>query len=229
LHDIRCLQPHPGAQIGEIKPNCIVPDVLVSQQAKGWLVELNPETVPKLRINAEYAALIKRANDSDDNLLLKDHLQAARVFMNNVQTRHDTVLQVARCIVAAQHDFFEQGVEAMKPLILQTVADSLGLHESTVSRVTSQKYMQTPRGTFAFKYFFSSHVRTTSGGTVSATAVSALIKKTIQAEDPQKPLSDNVLAQQLSELGVHIARRTVTKYRESLRIPASSERRRWAG
>ena len=228
LQDIRGLLPHPGAQIGDIEPNCVVPDVLVSQQTSGWLVELNPDTVPKLRINAEYAALVQRANDSDDNLLLKDHLQSARSFISNVQTRHDTVLQVARCIVAAQHAFLEQGVVAMKPLVLQTIADTLGLHESTVSRVTARKTMQTPRGTFAFKYFFSSHVRTTEGGTASATAVCALIKKMIQAETPQKPLSDNALATLLSEQGVAIARRTVAKYRESLRIPTSSERRRWA-
>ncbi len=229
LHDIRGLHPHPGAQIGDLAPNCVVPDVLVSQQAGGWLVELNPNTVPKLRINNEYAALVQRANDSDDNQLLKDHLQTARSFISNIQTRHDTVLQVARCIVAAQHAFLEQGVEAMKPLVLQTVADTLGLHESTVSRVTARKTMQTPRGTFSFKYFFSSHVRTTEGGTASATAVCALIKKLIQAESPQKPLSDNALATLLSEQGVTIARRTVAKYRESLRIPTSSERRRWAG
>ena len=228
LHDIRGLHPHPGAQVGDIEPNCVVPDVLVSQQASGWLVELNPDTVPKLRINTEYAALVQRANDSDDNLLLKEHLQSARSFISNVQTRHDTVLQVARCIVAAQHAFLEQGVVAMKPLVLQTIADTLGLHESTVSRVTARKTMQTPRGTFAFKYFFSSHVRTTEGGTASATAVCALLKKMIQAESPQKPLSDNALATLLSEQGVTIARRTVAKYRESLRIPTSSERRRWA-
>lgn len=225
LQQIRALHPHPGTQIGEMEPAYIVPDVLVTQQAGGWQVELNPETVPKLRVNAEYAALVQRGNQGEENQLLKEHLQTARGFIKNLQTRHTTILRVARCIVQTQADFFAQGVGAMKPLILQDVADTLELHESTISRVTANKYMHTPQGTFAFKYFFSSRVRMASEGVASATAVSALIKKIIQAESPLKPLSDNAVAHLLSEQGVRIARRTVTKYREALRIPASSVRR----
>jgi RNA polymerase sigma-54 factor len=226
LQQIRSLHPHPGEQVGGAAADCVVPDVLVSQQSSGWRVELNPETLPKLRINADYVALIRRADQQAENVLLQDHLQAARSFIRNLQTRHDTVLQVAQCIVHEQQAFFAQGVVAMKPLVLQEVADHLGLHESTVSRVTSQKFMQTPRGTFAFKYFFSSRVKTTEGGGVSSTAVCARIRQLVQAEPAHKPLSDNALAEALKAQGIAIARRTVTKYRESLRIPPSGERRR---
>ncbi|MEL6711054.1 MAG: RNA polymerase factor sigma-54 [Pseudomonadota bacterium] len=226
LQQIRSLHPHPGEQVGEVAAACVVPDVLVSQQSAGWRVELNPDMLPKLQINADYVALIRRADQQAENVLLKEHLQTARSFIRNLQTRHDTVLQVAQCIVQEQQAFFTQGVTAMKPLVLQEVADQLGLHESTVSRVTSHKFMQTPRGTFAFKYFFSSKVKTADGGSVSSTAVCAQIRQLVQAEPSHKPLSDNALTEALKAQGIAIARRTVAKYRESLRIPPSGERRR---
>jgi RNA polymerase sigma-54 factor len=182
--------------------------------------------MPRLRVNPVYAKLIRRADHSESNACMKTHLQEARWFIKSLVSRNDTVLRVAAKIVELQRDFLEFGAEAMKPMILRDIADALELHESTVSRVTTQKFMHTPRGTFEFKYFFSSRVGTASGGECSSTAIRAVIRKLVAAESPGKPLSDSKLAAVLENQGVQVARRTVAKYRESLGIPPSNERRR---
>jgi len=223
---IRTLNPHPGSLITESPSPYVVPDVFVFKKNNVWRVELNPEATPRLRVNNEYAGLIKRADNSDDNNCLKNHLQEARWFIKSLLSRNDTLLKVATKIVEFQRPFFDYGEEAMKPLVLRDVAEELEMHESTISRVTTQKYMHTPRGTLEFKYFFSSHVGTAGGGECSATAIRALIKKLIAAETPNKPLSDNKIASILSDQGIKVARRTVAKYRESMAIPPSNERKR---
>jgi RNA polymerase sigma-54 factor len=190
------------------------------------VVELNPETAPRLRVNPNYAKLIRRADQSEGNVFLKSHLQEARWFIKSLVSRNDTVLRVASKIVELQRDFLEYGEEAMRPMVLRDVADALDLHESTVSRVTSQKYMYTPRGTFEFKYFFSSHVNTASGGECSSTAIRAFIRKLVAAEHSDRPLSDSKIAAVLADQGIRVARRTVAKYREALGIPPSNERKR---
>jgi RNA polymerase sigma-54 factor len=181
-----------------------------------------------LRVNPYYARMIKRADNSDDNTSLRAHLQEARWFIKSLQSRSETLLKVATCIVERQRAFLEHGEEAMKPLVLHDVAEALEMHESTISRVTTRKYMHTPRGIFELKYFFSSHVSTTLGGEASSTAIRAVIKKLIAAENVEKPLSDNRIAALLSDQGVQVARRTVAKYREAMAIPPSNERKRLA-
>jgi RNA polymerase sigma-54 factor len=225
---LRSMHPRPGTLVADIQPEYVVPDVIVRRHNGEWSVELNPETAPRLRVNAGYAKLIRRADDAPDNNCLKTHLQEARWFIKSLASRNDTVLRVATKIVELQQDFFNYGEEAMKPLVLRDVADSLELHESTVSRVTTQKYMHTPRGTLEFKYFFSSHVNTASGGECSSTAIRAFIRKLVAAEIPSKPLSDNKIAGILTDQGIHVARRTVAKYREAMGIPPSNERKRLA-
>ena len=223
---IRSLVPRPGSLIAESEPQYVIPDVFVTRRNGSWYVELNAEATPKLRVNTEYARLIRRADNSDDNNYLKNHLQEARWFIKSLMSRNETLLRVATKIVELQRGFFEHGEEAMKPLVLRDIAEALELHESTISRVTTQKYMHTPRGTLEFKYFFSSHVSTVGGGECSATAIRALIRKLIAAEKPNKPLSDNKLASILADQGIKVARRTVAKYRESMAIPPSNERKR---
>jgi RNA polymerase sigma-54 factor len=223
---IRTLNPHPGSLIASSEPEYVVPDVFVSKRNGRWVVELNGEVTPKLRVNSGYANLIKRADQSEDNTFLKNHLQEARWFIKSLMSRNETILRVASKIVEYQRGFFEHGEEAMKPLVLRDIAEALEMHESTISRVTTQKYMVTPRGTLEFKYFFSSHVSTSAGGECSSTAIRALIKKMIAAEIPNKPLSDNKIAALLSDQGIEVARRTVAKYRESMGIPPSNERKR---
>lgn len=223
---IQSLNPYPGGKIGQDDNSYIIPDVVVSKQKNRWRVELNPDTAPKLRINTNYASMIRRADSSADNTYLKNHLQEARWFLKSLQSRHETLLKVATCIVEHQRGFLEQGPEAMKALVLRDIAEEVELHESTVSRVTSQKYMLTPRGLFELKYFFSSHVGTSSGGECSSTAIRAMIKKLVSQEDPRKPLSDNKIADLLQEQGIEVARRTIAKYRESLNIQSSSDRKR---
>ncbi|AOS95484.1 RNA polymerase sigma-54 factor [Microbulbifer aggregans] len=223
---IQTLTPHPGETLAAEETHYVVPDIMVSRREQRWLVELNPETTPRLRINDSYAALIKRADNSSDNNYLKDNLQEARWFLKSLQSRNETLLKVASSIVEKQQGFFEQGPEAMKPMVLADIAESIGMHESTISRVTTQKYMLTPRGVFELKYFFSSHVSTDSGEDASSTAIRALIRKLIDAEPPRKPLSDNKITQELDNQGIKVARRTVAKYRESMGIPSSSERKR---
>lgn len=223
---IQSLRPRPGGQLQEDKAEYVVPDVLVKKAGDAWKVELNTDALPRLRINSHYAGMIRRADNSEDNTSLKNHLQEARWFIKSLQSRSETLLRVATCIVERQRAFLEFGDEAMRPLVLHDVADNLGLHDSTISRVTTRKYMHTPRGVFELKYFFSSHVSTEQGGTCSSTAIRALLKKYIQAEQPEKPLSDSKLAQLLSGQGIQVARRTIAKYRESMSIPSSSERKR---
>lgn len=222
---IQSLDPRPGEKIAKISADYIIPDVIVKLEEGTWKVELNPEVVPKLRVNQLYANLIQRGQESKDNRYLKNHLQEARWFIKSLQSRHETLLKVTTSIIKKQLEFLEHGEEAMKPLILNDIAHELNMHESTISRVTTQKYIHTPRGVFELKYFFSSHVGTKSGGECSSTAIQAVIKKIISAENPKKPLSDNKIAHILQDQGINIARRTVAKYREALNIPASNLRK----
>jgi len=223
---IRSLNPRPGRQLVQDHDQYIVPDVFV-QKVKGvWRVELNPDIAPKLGINSLYAGMVKRADKSDDNNFLRNHLQEARWFIKSLQSRNETLLRVATAIVERQRNFLEYGEEAMKPLVLRDIAEQLSLHESTISRVTTQKYIHTPRGIFEFKYFFSSHVSTANGGECSATAIRAMIQRFIDAEDRTKPLSDSKIASTLVADGIQVARRTVAKYRESMGIAPSNERKR---
>ncbi len=223
---IQTLNPNPGTTITASAAEYIVPDVFVRKIRGRWTVELNPEIAPKLRINSDYAALARRANSSSDKSYLRDNLQEARWFLKSLQSRNETLLKVASKIVEHQRGFFEYGEEAMKPLVLHDIAEAVGMHESTISRVTTQKYMHTPRGIFELKFFFSSHVATESGGECSSTAIRALIKKLIATENPRKPLSDSSITELLSEQGIVVARRTIAKYREAMHIPPSNERKR---
>lgn len=225
---IQSLNPRPGSQITNTKPEYIVPDVFVRKVKGQWHVELNPDSAPRLRVNPHYAGLIKKVNNSEDNTYLKNHLQEARWFIKSLVSRNETLLKVANEIVKRQKDFLEYGEEAMKALVLHDIAEVVEMHESTISRVTTKKYMHTPRGIFELKYFFSSHVSTASGGECSATAIRALIKKLVAAELPNKPLSDSKIADILSDQGINVARRTVAKYREAMAIPPSNERKRLA-
>ena len=225
---VQSLNPRPGSLITSKQAEYIVPDVFVKKEKAAWKVELNSEAIPRIRINPEYARLVRRADNSNDNTYLRNHLQEARWFIKSLKSRNETLLKVASCIVERQRDFLEYGEEAMKALVLHDVAEAVDMHESTISRVTTQKYMHTPRGIFELKYFFSSHVGTEDGGECSATAIRALLKKLIAAEDPRKPLSDSKLAQMLADQGIKVARRTIAKYRESITIPSSNERKRLA-
>ncbi|MDX9875571.1 MAG: RNA polymerase factor sigma-54 [Spongiibacteraceae bacterium] len=223
---IQSLDPSPGESIAPPTAEYVVPDVFVRQVRGRWTVELNPDIAPRLRINNDYAALVRRADSSADNAFLRDNLQEARWFLKSLQSRNETLLKVATEIVEHQRGFFKYGEEAMKPLVLHDIAEAVGMHESTISRVTTQKYMHTPRGIFELKYFFSSHVATESGGECSSTAIRALIRKLIAAENPRKPLSDAKITELLAEQGIVVARRTIAKYREAMVIPPSNERKR---
>jgi len=225
---IQSLNPRPGSAYNNTKPEYIIPDVYVFRKDGIWQVELNPDSIPRLRINSLYASMIQRGSNSKDNNYLRDNLQEARWFLKSLQSRHETLLKVARCIVERQHGFLDHGEEAMRPMVLRSVSEAIEMHESTVSRVTTRKYMHTPRGVFEFKYFFSSHVMTETGGECSATAIRAIIKKLVAAENPAKPLSDSKMASVLAEQGINVARRTIAKYRESLSISPSNERKRLA-
>jgi RNA polymerase sigma-54 factor len=222
---IQSLNPRPGARFQDQQTEYVVPDVYVRKKKGVWQVELNPDSVPYLRVNPYYAGMVRRADSSPDNLSLKTHLQEARWFIKSIQSRSETLLRVATAIVERQRAFLEHGDEAMKPLVLHDIAETLEMHESTISRVTTKKYMHTPRGIYELKYFFSSHLSTTIGGECSSTAIRAVIKKLIAAENPNKPLSDSKIAAILSEQGIKVARRTVAKYREAMTIPPSSERK----
>ncbi len=217
------LSPRPGAKFAQPELNYIVPDVTVRRSENGWEVSLNPSVMPKLRVNDMYADILRQNRGISGNL--SGQLQEARWLIKNVQQRFDTILRVSEAIVDRQKAFFSHGEVAMRPLVLREIADTLGLHESTVSRVTTQKYMLTPHGTFELKYFFGSHVATDSGGAASSTAIRALIKQLIAAEDTKHPLSDNRIAQLLGEQGFVVARRTVAKYREAMRIYPVSQRK----
>lgn len=222
---LKTLKPYPGMDFDKQEYDYQIPDVVVSKKDLHWQVQLNPDVLPKLRINSFYSSMIRRADQSDDNLYLRNQMLEAKNFIKSIDERHKTLLKVASCIVEHQKAFLEIGPEAMKPLVLRDVAEEVELHESTVSRVTTNKYMLTPRGLFELKYFFSSHVGTTAGGEASSTAIRAMIKKLVANENPRKPLSDNVIATLLKDEGIEVARRTVAKYRESLHIPSSSERK----
>lgn len=225
---VQSLRPRPGAHIGDRKTEYIVPDVRVRKLKGRWLVELNPEAAPRLRVNAHYASLIKQIGNDSDATTLKNHLQEARWFIKSLLSRNETLLKVATAIVEHQREFLERGEVAMKAMVLHDIAEELGMHESTISRVTTRKYMHTPRGIFELKYFFSSHVGTVDGGECSSTAIRALIKKMIAEENAARPLSDSKLTDMLADRGINVARRTVAKYREAMAIPPSNERKRLA-
>jgi RNA polymerase sigma-54 factor len=212
------LNPRPGAEFGAIETRYVIADVIVKKVKGMWTANLNPEAMPKLRINRMYADILSRSRDGN-NAQLANQLQEAKWLIKNVQQRFDTILRVSQAIVDRQRHFFEHGDVAMRPLVLREIAESVDLHESTISRVTSQKFMLTPGGIYELKYFFGSHVGTDTGGEASATAIRALIKQMISAENPKKPLSDSQLSDVLGQQGLVVARRTVAKYREALQIP----------
>jgi RNA polymerase sigma-54 factor len=223
-HSLICrLDPHPGSQHSVQETRYIMPDVVVRKQRARWVVTLNPEAMPKLRINSLYASILQQNRGSGG--ALTSQLQEARWLIKNVQQRFDTILRVSQAIVDQQRQFFDYGEVAMRPLTLREIADQLELHESTVSRVTTQKFMATPRGVFELKYFFGSHVATDTGGAASSTAIRALIRQLVEAEDRKRPLSDAKIAELLGQQGIVVARRTIAKYRESLNIPPVSLRK----
>jgi RNA polymerase sigma-54 factor len=222
---IVALEPKPGRQFTRAEANIIVPDVIVQKSGRGWKVTLNPDVMPRLRINDLYANAVRQQRGAGGTAGLSTRLQEARWFMKNIQQRFDTILRVSQAIVERQKSFFSHGAIAMKPLVLREIADELGLHESTISRVTTAKYMATMFGTFELKYFFGSSLNTEAGGNASSTAVRALIRQIVSAENPAKPLSDSQLSQMLEEQGIQVARRTVAKYREALKIAPANLRR----
>jgi len=219
---IRGCNPKPGLAVSPAAPDYVIPDVFVRKIDGHWQVEISSSGIPQLSVNQKYAQLLR---GNGDHSVLRSQLQEARWLVRSLEIRNETVMKVASCIVSRQQEFLEQGEEAMKPLILRDVADTIGMHESTISRVTTNKYMHTPRGVFEFKYFFSSHLTSADGDDQSSTAVRAKIKKLIGAEDPAKPLSDSKIAKMLEADGINVARRTVAKYREGMKILSSSERR----
>lgn len=220
---VRACQPRPGSSVHSVPAEYIVPDVFVRRTGQGWAVDINPASLPRIRVNKSYAGLIGR---SADHAMLRTQLQEARWLIRSLEIRNETLLKVARCIVQRQSAFLENGDEYMQPMILKDVAEAVQMHESTISRVTTNKYMHTHRGVFEFRYFFSSHVAASDGTEMSSTAIRAKIRKLVAAEEPDKPLSDSRIAEILSREGVLVARRTVAKYREALGIPPSSERKR---
>lgn len=229
IHMITRLEPKPGRRFIDVERNIIVPDVLVTKTGRGaraaFRVQLNPDVVPKLRVHDIYAGALKAHRGGEGHQALQQRLQEARWFIKNIQQRFDTILRVSRAIVERQHNFFVHGELAMRPLVLREIADELGLHESTISRVTTAKYMSTPFGTFELKYFFGSALGTETGGNASSTAVRALIKQFVAAESNTKPLSDSQISEMLKEQGIECARRTVAKYRDALRIAPANLRR----
>jgi RNA polymerase sigma-54 factor len=223
---IQSLNPRPGDAVIKGNDQYVIPDVSVEKKSGRWIVELNSDTAPKLAINQQYAAMSKTMKSStDDGQFIRANLQEAKWFIKSLDSRNDTLLKVSNCIVQRQQGFLEHGAEAMRPMVLNDIAEAVDMHESTISRVTTQKYMHTPRGIFELKYFFSSHVSTENGGECSSTAIRSLIKKFILAETPAKPLSDSKMADLLAEQGIKVARRTIAKYRESLSIPPSNQRK----
>ncbi|EES0563045.1 TPA: RNA polymerase factor sigma-54 [Escherichia coli] len=222
---LQSLDPRPGQSIQTGEPEYVIPDVLVRKHNGHWTVELNSDSIPRLQINQHYASMCNNARNDGDSQFIRSNLQDAKWLIKSLESRNDTLLRVSRCIVEQQQAFFEQGEEYMKPMVLADIAQAVEMHESTISRVTTQKYLHSPRGIFELKYFFSSHVNTEGGGEASSTAIRALVKKLIAAENPAKPLSDSKLTSLLSEQGIMVARRTVAKYRESLSIPPSNQRK----
>ncbi|MBW7981640.1 RNA polymerase factor sigma-54 [Enterobacillus tribolii] len=222
---IQSLDPRPGLSVNTGESDYVIPDVLVHKHHGKWTVELNQDSVPRLRINQQYAALGSQTRNDSDSQFIRSNLQEAKWLIKSLESRNDTLLKVSRCIVEQQQAFFENGAEYMKPMVLADIAQQVEMHESTISRVTTQKFLHSPRGIFELKYFFSSHVSTEDGGEASSTAIRALVKKLIAAENPAKPLSDSKLATMLADQGIMVARRTVAKYRESLSIPPSNQRK----
>jgi RNA polymerase sigma-54 factor len=220
---IQTLNPRPGASFAKLEARYVIPDVIVKKVRNAWRASLNPDAMPRLRINRLYAELAAGARAGGAGI--SSQLQEARWLIKNVQQRFDTILRVSQAIVERQRHFLEHGEVAMRPLVLREIAQALGLHESTISRVTTQKFMATPRGTFELKYFFGSHVATEAGGAASSTAIRALIKQLVSAEDAKAPLSDARISQILGEQGIVVARRTIAKYRESLQIPPVNQRK----
>ena len=217
-HLIQSLNPRPGSAYSNVETRYVVPDVVVRKTKNVWVATLNPDAVPKLHVHRMYADILQNGRPGAGGLLTQQ-LQEARWLIKNVQQRFETILRVSQAIVDRQRNFFEHGEVAMRPLVLREIAETLGLHESTISRVTTQKFMLTPRGIFELKYFFGSHVATDTGGACSATAIRALIKQLVAAEDSKRPLSDSKIADLLGQQGIVVARRTIAKYRESLHIP----------
>ncbi|MCE9687088.1 RNA polymerase factor sigma-54 [Shewanella sp. AS16] len=222
---IQTLNPRPGLLITPVDDEYVIPDVSVMKKSGRWVVELNPDCMPKISVNQQYAAMARSTKSQADSQFIRGHLQEAKWFIKSLESRNDTLLKVANCIVQYQQGFFEYGEEAMKPMVLNDIAEAVEMHESTISRVTTQKYMHTPRGLFELKYFFSSHVSTDDGGECSSTAIRAFIKKLVAAENQKKPLSDSKMAQLLAEQGINVARRTIAKYREAMLIPPSNQRK----
>jgi len=225
---IQTLNPKPGSIIASDTTHYVVPDIFVRKTGDQWHVSLNAEAAPKLRINQMYAGYIQNTSRNKDMTYMRNSLQEARWFLKSLQSRSDTLLRVGNAIVQRQRLFLDYGDEGMKPMVLRDIAEELEMHESTISRVTTHKYMHTPRGVFEFKFFFSSHVSTQSGGECSATAIRSMVKKLIDNENPVKPMSDNKITAFLVKEGINVARRTVAKYRESMSIPPSNERKRLA-
>jgi len=223
---IQSLNPKPGSAISPNRAEYVTPDIYVRKINDEWRVTLNPEAAPRLRINPLYAGYVKKSGRGKDSSYLRNSMQEARWFLKSLQSRSDTLLRVGKAIVDRQRLFLEYGDEGMKPMVLRDIAEELDMHESTISRVTTQKYMHTPRGVFEFKFFFSSHVSTADGGECSATAIRAMVKKLIENENPKKPMSDNKISAFLIKEGINVARRTVAKYREAMSIPPSNERKR---
>ncbi|HEX5487651.1 MAG TPA: RNA polymerase factor sigma-54 [Rhodanobacteraceae bacterium] len=222
---IRALDPRPGSAFDPTPPEYVAPDAYAIKSGGRWRVSLSPDCQPRLAINQHYCSLIARAQRSDATWM-RGQLQEARWLIKSLAARADTLFKVAQAIVNTQSAFLDFGPEAMRPLVMRELAEELGMHESTISRVTTRKYLHTPRGTFEFKHFFSSSVATEDGGTASATAIQAMIRKLVDEEDPRKPLSDQTLTTELNQRGIRVARRTVAKYREQMRIPSSGERLR---
>ena len=219
---VKSCNPKPGLAVSPAAAEYVIPDVFVRKVDNRWQVEISPTGVPRLSVNQQYARLLRGSGDHD---VLRTQLQEARWLIRSLEIRNETLAKVATCIVSRQTDFLEHGDEAMKPMVLRDVAEEIGMHESTISRVTTNKYMHTPRGIFEFKYFFSSHLSSANGEDQSSTSVRAKIRKMIGAENPAKPLSDSKIAHLLAEDGISVARRTVAKYREAMQIESSSERR----
>jgi len=222
---IKKLNPNPGSVINTDRTDYIIPELTLRKKNNTWCVEANHILLPKLSINQHYASLIRDVKSAADSQFLKTNLQEARWFLKSIYNREATLLKIARYLVSYQHNFFDKGEQAMKPLTLNEVAHALDVHESTVSRATTQKYIHTPRGLFELKYFFSSHLPSTDGKDCSSTAIRALIKSLIHKENTKKPLSDNKMVQLLKEQGICVARRTIAKYREMIGIPPSNERK----
>ena len=225
---IQALNPKPGASISRNTAQYVIPDIFVRKISGQWHVSLNPEASPKLKINTIYENHLKNAGRGNNTSHLRNSLQEARWFLKSLQSRSDTLQRVGNAIVKRQRLFLDYGDEGMKPMVLRDIAEELEMHESTVSRVTTNKFMHTPRGVFEFKFFFSSHVSTSDGGECSATAIRSMVKKLIENENPKKPMSDNKISSLLVKEGINVARRTVAKYRESMLIPPSNERKRLA-